>query len=392
MSTVAPDLDPVSRILEHTRERLPELLADIETLVTVESPSSDQAAVAAGAAAVSGVLARRLGATPDLVERGGVIHLRLRLGREPDDDRPPRVVLLCHQDTVWPIGTLARLPFSITDGILRGPGSFDMLTGLVMAIHAIAALRSEVGDDAVDGVTLLVTGDEEVGSPSSRDLILDECAGAAAVLVPEASADGGDLKVARKGVSLYRVEVRGRAAHAGLEPENGINAGLELAAQLAQIAALGDADAGTTVTPTSLTAGTTTNTVPAHAQVNVDVRAASLAELERVDAAIRTLQPTLRGAEITVHGGINRPPLERTATQDLYDRYRDLATALGLPVPAGVAVGGGSDGNFTGGAGIPTLDGLGAVGGGAHADHEHVIVDEIAPRTALLAGLVLSAG
>lgn len=171
-----------------------------------------------------------------------------------------------------------------------------------------------------------------------------------------------------------------------------MNAGLELAAQLPIIAALGRADAGTTVTPTTLTAGTTTNTVPAAAHVNVDVRAETTAELDRVDAAMRSLRPSLPGAEIVVAGGVNRPPLERAASLGLYERYRAVAAAMGIPAPDGVAVGGGSDGNFTGGAGIPTLDGLGAVGGGAHADHEHVVVAQIAPRTALLAGLILMAG
>ncbi|MGH8777136.1 MAG: M20/M25/M40 family metallo-hydrolase [Jiangellaceae bacterium] len=391
MTTLSPDPGTLRRLLDDAHDRLPAMLADIERLVRVESPSADLAAVAAGAEAVAAVLLDRLGARPEVLERDGVTHLRLRLGVESGAGAPPRVVLLCHQDTVWPIGTLDRLPFEHADGILRGPGSFDMLTGLVMAIHAIAAVRSVAGDGAVADVCLLVTGDEETGSVTSRSLILDEAVAAAAVLVPEASADSGALKVVRKGVALYQVEARGRAAHAGLEPEAGINAGLELAAQLPVVAGLGDASAGTTVTPTTLSGGTTTNTVPARARVDVDARASSAAELDRVDRAIRALTPVLPGAEVVVTGGLNRPPLERPASEQLYARYAALATTLGLPVPDGVAVGGGSDGNFTGGAGIPTLDGLGAVGGGAHADHEHVVVAEIAPRTALLAGMVLSA-
>lgn len=380
------DIDALSRLLDSSRDRLPAMLADIERLVRVESPSADHAAVAAGAAVVSAVLVERLGAQPEVLVRGGVTHLRVRFG-----NGPARVVVLCHQDTVWPVGTVDRLPFGIDEaGILRGPGSFDMLTGLVMAIHAIAAVRDVAGVTAIEDVSLLVTGDEEVGSVSSRELILAEAAGARAVLVPEASADGGALKVARKGVSMYRVEARGHAAHAGLEPEKGINAGLELAAQLPLIAALGDASAGTTVTPTTLAGGTTSNTVPSSAHVDVDVRATAAAELIRVDAAIRALRPVTPGADVVVTGGLNRPPLERSASAALYDRYAELAAMLRLPVPEGVAVGGGSDGNFTGGAGIPTLDGLGAVGGGAHAEHEHVVVAEIAPRTTVLAALILT--
>src|SRR5690625_4381569 len=401
VTTFVHDPDVLRRLLAASHDRLPTMLLDIERLVRTESSSSDLLAVAAGATSVAEVLQDRVGARPEVVERDGVTHLRGRVGpydtnRDPNSDtnsRPPRVVLLCHQDTVWPIGTLERLPFSISDsaetgaGIMRGPGSLDMLTGLVMAIHAVAAVRDVADPAAVADVELLVTGDEEVGSPSSRDLILQAAAGASAVLVPEAAADGGALKLARKGVSMYKVEVRGRAAHAGLEPENGINAALELAAQLPIIAGLADPSAGTTVTPTTLGAGTTTNTVPAQAHVHVDVRAVTTAELERVDAAIGELRPTIAGAEITVTGGISRPPLQRSASRELYAQYRDIATTMGVAVPDGVAVGGGSDGNFTAGAGIPTLDGLGAVGGGAHADHEHVVVSEIAPRTAMLAGL-----
>jgi glutamate carboxypeptidase len=292
------------------------------------------------------------------------------------------VLVLCHHDTVHPLGTLETMPYDITDGVLRGPGCFDMLAGLVMAFHAVAALAEN------DGVTLLVTGDEEVGSISSRALIEEEARGSAAVLVLEASADGGALKTARKGASMYDVAITGRAAHAGLEPEKGINATLEAAHQALAIAALGDAAQGTSVTPTTLTSGTTTNTVPAAAVLSVDVRAWTVAEQERVDAAIRALAPALPGASLEIRGGINRPPLEQQVAEPLYLRALAVAEELGLAALAHAQVGGASDGNFTAGLGIPTLDGLGAVGGGAHTVGEHLYVDRLVDRTQLLHALI----
>jgi glutamate carboxypeptidase len=240
-----------------------------------------------------------------------------------------------------------------------------------------AAAEGVLGGGA--GLTVLVTGDEELGSPSSRALIEEEAAGCAAALVLEASADGGALKTERKGVSLYRVRVSGRAAHAGLEPERGVNASVELAHQVLAVNGLGDAGRGTTVTPTLASAGTTTNTVPAVAEFAVDVRVRDTAEQDRVAAAMRGLRPVLDGARLEVAGGPNRPPLDAGASAGLFAR----AAAL-----AGAAVGGGSDGNFTAGVGTPTLDGLGAVGGGAHADHEHVLVAALPGRVALVAALV----
>lgn len=348
------------------------LIADLRTLVECESPSADPAALARSADLVARLGTERLGVAP---ERLG-IHLRWRLGG------PTRVLVLAHHDTVWPLGSLLTHPFGVTDGVLRGPGSFDMKTGLAMALHALGSLEDRTG------VTLLVTGDEELGSPSSQTLIEDEARGAAAALVLEASADGGALKLERKGTSIYRVLVKGRAAHAGLEPEKGVNASVELAHQVLAVAALGDPALGTTVTPTAATSGTTRNTVPAEAAVAVDVRARTVAEQQRVDTALRALTPVVPGAVLEIEGGINRPPLEAALSADLFARASRLAAAAGLPALTGVAVGGASDGNFTAGVGTPTLDGLGAVGGGAHADDEHVLVDRIADRTALLRALL----
>jgi glutamate carboxypeptidase len=369
------DLGVVARM----RASLPAVLADIEELVTCESPSSDLDAVARSADVVARVGERRLGTTPERIVVDGRTHLRWRLGGDG-----PRVLLLGHHDTVWPIGSLATHPFAIDAGVLRGPGCFDMKAGVIMAFHAAAEVT--LGGGA--GVTILITGDEELGSPSSRALIEEESVGCVAAFVLEASADGGALKTERKGVSLYRVRVTGRAAHAGLEPERGVNAAVELAHQVLAVDGLGDARLGTTVTPTAGSAGTTSNTVPAAGEFAVDVRVRDQVEQSRVDAAMKALSPVLAGARVDVDGGPNRPPLDAAASAALFDRAVKLAAELGLPALTGVAVGGASDGNFTAGVGTPTLDGLGAVGGGAHADHEHVLVDELPGRTALLAALI----
>ena len=358
---------------------LDELLADLRPLVECESPSSDLAAVSASADLVARIGTARLGVEPERLVVDGCHHLRWRLGSRPQAER---VVLVCHHDTVWPLGTLATTPYSLEDGVLRGPGCFDMLAGLVMALHATAALPDP------DGVTILVTGDEELGSPTSRALIEDEARGARAALVLEASADGGAVKTARKGTSMYEIAITGRASHAGLEPEAGVNAGVELAHRVLAVQELGDPAEGTTVTPTVSTAGTTLNTVPARATLSIDVRAWSLAEQERVDGALRAMEPTLPGAVLEVLGGINRPPLEESASAALADRAAAIAARLGLPEVTTAGVGGASDGNFTAGVGTPTLDGLGAVGGGAHAPGEHVLVDRLVDRTVLLRELV----
>lgn len=348
----------------------------IRRLVECESPSGDPDAIARSADLVAELGTELLGAAPERIDIDGVPHLRWRFGPST------RVLLLAHHDTVWQKGTIARLPFDVRDGILTGPGCFDMKTGLAMALHATAMLERR------DGVTILVTGDEELGSPRSRALIEETVTGARAALVLEASADGGALKRERKGVSLYEMAISGRAAHAGLEPEKGVNATVELAHLTLAAAALADEVSGTTVTPTLATSGTTTNTVPAHARLSIDVRARTAVELERVDAALRAHRPVTAGASIDVRGGINRPPLESRMSSTLCALATRIATALGLAPLEGVAVGGASDGNFTAGMGVPTLDGLGAVGGGAHADDEHVVVAEIAPRTRLLTELV----
>ncbi|MFI6884026.1 M20 family metallopeptidase [Streptosporangium canum] len=394
------------------------MLEDLEELVSCESFSADHEAVARSARVVADQGFRRLGARPETIVIDGVTHLRWTFGT-------PRVLLVGHHDTVWPVGTLADHPWSLVDGIARGPGVFDMKAGLVQAFHALAALPSP------EGVCLLVTGDEEVGSPSSRALIEESARGLAAAFVLEASADGGALKTARKGTSIYELVVHGRAAHAGLEPEKGANAAIELAHQILAVAGIADqVDGGrpgvtaaetspaaarglplppdpaapgaassggagglgpATVTPTVLSAGTTVNTVPALARVSVDVRVPTLAAQARVDELMRALSPRLAGTRLEVLGGPNRPPLEETSSAGLFALAQRIAAGLGLAPLSGVGVGGASDGNYTAGVGCPTLDGLGAVGGGAHAVSEHVVVAEMPGRTALLTGLIRGA-
>ncbi|MFJ2794377.1 M20 family metallopeptidase [Streptomyces sp. NPDC087290] len=367
------------------------MIADIERLVCCESPSDDLAAVARSAELVARIGAGHLGAEAERLVIDGRTHVRWRFGRTP------RVLLIGHHDTVWPVGSLSTHPFEVGDGVLRGPGCFDMKAGLVMAFHALADLigtgpRTSASGPGVahplDGVTLLITGDEEPGSPSSRELIEDEARSHAAALVLEAAGPGGALKTERKGVSRYEVLVRGRAAHSGLEPERGVNATIEAAHQILAVAALGEAAHGTTVTPTRVEAGTASNTVPASARFDVDVRIRDAAEQHRVDRAMRGLRARTAGAAVEVTGGPNRPPLQATASEDLFARACRLATDLGLGPLAQVAVGGASDGNLAAGVGTPTLDGLGAVGGGAHADDEHLLVAELPRRTRLLTALV----
>lgn len=385
------------------QDALPHILADIERVISIETPSDDTDAVARGAADFAALIEERLGVAPESLVVDGTTHLRLRFG-----SGPTRVVLVNHQDTVWPHGTLERLPFSTADGVLRGPGSFDMLTGAIMSVWATRMLLQAAGvavpptdgaagdagaaqglpaAEVLAGLSILVTGDEEIGSVTSSDLIRAEAREARAVFVMEASADGA-LKLSRKGTSMYTVLVHGKAAHAGLEPEKGIHAGLELAHQMQVVAELADAEAQTTVTPTKFSGGTTTNTVPALGQFDIDVRALTAEEQQRVDDAIRGLSPRIEGTRIEVRGGINRPPFEKEMSAALFERAVALAADLGIEQPRGVPVGGASDGNFTAGDGIPTLDGLGAVGDGAHAEHEHAIIEHIPPRTALLAALI----
>ena len=353
-----------------------EMLDDLRRLVEVESPSHDLGAIDRSAAAVAELIARLLGTDPELVASPAGPHVHWRGPGEP------RVLVVGHHDTVFPIGALASRPFTVADGHVTGPGVFDMKGGIVLAAHAVAAL------DDRSGIELLLSSDEEVGSGASRALIEERALACGAVLVLEPSADGGALKIGRKGVGTFEVTVGGRAAHAGLEPEKGVNALVEAARQVLDIAELADPGAGTTVTPTVASAGTAENVVPAVARVLVDVRVTSMDEAARIEAAMDRLRPHDAEATIGVSGHVNRPPMAVSASTSLFDLAQKVAVEIGLGPLQGVSVGGGSDGNFTAAIGIPTLDGLGVVGGGAHADHEWLDATSLPERAALLAGLI----
>lgn len=321
------------------------MIEDLRTLVEIESPSRDLDALRASATAVAAVIESRLGGRAVLVESEAGPHVHWSGGGDP------RVLILGHHDTVFPLGTLERRPFKVEDGQATGPGVFDMLGGLVQAIHGLATL------DDWSGVEILVTADEEVGSRSSRALLEERALACGAVLVVEGAAEGGALKTGRKGCGTFQVSVTGRASHAGLEPAAGVNALIEAAHQVLDIAALGRPDVGTTVTPTVASAGTLDNVVPAAATVVVDVRVESADEKERIESAFAALAPHLDEAEVAVAGAVSRPPMPESASTELFALAQKL-----FPGIEGKAVGGGSDGNFTAALGVPTLDGLGAVG------------------------------
>jgi glutamate carboxypeptidase len=351
-------------VLEH-------LVDDIRRLVEAESPSLAIESIQASADTLARLIEERTGRAAALVDGPAGPHVHWSGGGEP------RVLILGHHDTVFPLGTLARRPFTVDDGKLMGPGVFDMKAGIVQAIHSVAAL-----DDA-SGVEMLFTADEEVGSETSRALLEQRAIACGNVLVLEPSGDGGAVKTGRKGAGTFEVVVAGRAAHAGLEPHNGVNSLIEAAHQVLEIATFGDDDAGTTVTPTVAAAGTADNVVPAEARIRVDVRVASTSEKDRVEALMAGLRPVDAAASISVRGSIGRPPMPESASATLFP----LASAA-CPGIAGVAVGGASDGNFTAALGVPTLDGLGAVGGGAHADHEWVEAATLVDRVTLLHGIL----
>ena len=353
------------------RER--EMVADLEALVTHESPSNDPLLLDRALTRVDELFLRHLGSAGRRVRTGDTSALIW-------ESASPRVLVLCHVDTVWPRDTLTRWPFTVTGGRASGPGAFDMKAGLVQALFALHALG------APDGVRVLVTTDEETGSAASRPLIEEAARGLRGALVLEPAYDGA-LKVARKGVAQYVVHVEGRASHAS-EPTRGVNASLEMARQMLGIAQLADAERGTTVTPTRSSSGTTANTVPAHAELSVDSRAATEAEQQRVDAAMRALRPHDGAAKLIIEGGINRGPMSPATSRHLFELARSLAAELGLQPLTGIEAPGGSDGQLTAAAGTPTLDGLGAVGGNAHAEGEWVDVAAMPERAALLAALI----
>jgi glutamate carboxypeptidase len=296
-------------------------------------------------------------------------------------------LLLGHLDTVWPAGALGRIPFRVEAGVARGPGVFDMKGGIAVALAVLEAVaRGDVIPAA--GLALLLTPDEEVGTLASRDLLIAEALKRDRVFVLEPSGEGGAAKIARKGTGLVTARFSGVAAHAGLEPEKGASALLEMSRFALYADALADAPSGTSVVPTVAASGTAANVVPESATLSVDFRLWTQAEGERVVAGLRAYRPADPRVEVALDGGVNRPPMEATeASLALYRRAAALAKTLGFDLGA-VRVGGGSDGNLTASAGVPTLDGLGPSGAGAHARTEHLLVEDLPRRAALLAGLL----
>jgi glutamate carboxypeptidase len=367
--------------------RRADMTALLAALVETESPSDSPSHVDAA----GDLLARR-------AEHAGAAVTRVRCGDAgravralfPGADPSAEPVLLIgHLDTVWPLGTVGSRPFRVDGDVASGPGVFDMKAGLVQGLFALMALGA-AGRAPRRPVVFLATPDEELGSRQSRGVVEAEARGAAAALVLEpAAGPRGALKTARKGVGWYRIAVTGRAAHAGLDPGKGVNALDEMARVVLACHALADPARGTTVNVGVASGGTRANVVAAEAVCEVDVRVSGREEAGRVDAAIRALRPVNPEARLSVEGGLYRPPMERPdATAALLAVAREAAAALGLPDPGETAVGGGSDGNFTSALGVPTLDGLGAVGDGAHAVHEHVRLDRMVERAALVARLV----
>jgi glutamate carboxypeptidase len=376
---------PSRQILAYLRSHQEEMVALLSQLVEMESPSDDKASLDRLSTFLAGQL-RALGAqvtTLPQAEAGNHILARWGIGAGG-------VLLLCHMDTVWPIGTLAECPLRLEDGKLYGPGALDMKGGIVNALWAMRVLRKLEIFPALP-VTLLLTSDEETGSRTSRSTIEAEAVKHDAVFVLEpAQPPHGSLKTRRKGVGAYQVTVTGRPAHAGVDHEKGINAIEELAHQILAIQRFTDYQAGTTVNVGLAEGGTRSNVVPGRAWVRVDVRVVNADEAARLEAKMQSLKPHLAGAVVEVSGGVGRPPMVRTPEiAALYAQAEALAAEMGLELGE-AGSGGGSDGNFTAALGVPTLDGMGVVGDGAHATHEHVIVASLPERAACLAAMLHS--
>lgn len=363
------------------------IVAFTRALVEAESPSGDEAGskavvslLAAAAEAISGVTKIERVASENYGE-----HLRLRALGDSPKARP--IVILGHTDTVHPRGSLRQRPWRVESNRAYGPGVFDMKANCALALEVIRAC-ADTGIRPKRPVVLLFTCDEETGSLTGRQLVETEARSAHAVLVLEPPASGGRVKTGRKGTGMFSIEARGRAAHAGLEPEKGASAILELARQTDRLHALNGKGGGLSINVGVFQGGTLSNVVAAHARAEVDVRFTTLDEAARIESVILNLQPVDDRVQLIVKGGINRPPLERNAAVlDLYNRTKTIAHQLGFDLGE-TQVGGASDGNFAAAVGAPVLDGLGISGDGAHATHEHILIDDIPRRGALLAALI----
>jgi glutamate carboxypeptidase len=381
-------MPPMKELLRFARRKRPDMLRLLERLVRTESPSNDKAAVDCCGQILAAEWQRR-GATVEFLRqkhRGDHLLVNTRLGPASSSGQ---ILLLGHFDTVYDMGTLKLMPWRVTGGRARGPGVFDMKAGLTIALFAAQALR-ELRIAPKKSIVCLWTTDEEIGSESSRKFIEREARLSDAVLVLEpATGLDGKVKTARKGVGTAEIIVTGRAAHAGLNPEAGINAVHELALQIERIMRLNQPKRGTTVSVNVVEGGGRTNVIADHARGLIDLRVTTTAEARALEKRLHALKPILPGAKIAIRGGINRPPMERKNAAALFRHAQVLADELGMELGESF-VGGGSDGNFTAALGVPTLDGLGCAGEGAHAQHENIVLSALPARVALVAGLIAS--
>lgn len=381
----------IGRLHDYLRHRRAAMVNLLRDLVQRESPSHDKVAVDRLAGFLGGEWRQR-GARVKLIRprsAGAILRAEVKLGRGKPQGQ---LLALGHLDTVYAVGTLEKMPFRVRGGRAFGPGVFDMKGGIVQGLFALEAVQElEMDPVAPRKVVFLFTSDEEIGSEAGRRVLEREARRSRAVLVLEPSAGAkGALKTARKGVGEFELIVEGRAAHAGLEPEKGVNAIEELARQIIRLKKLERPRQGLTLNVDVIEGGTRTNVVADRARALVDVRITRKADGPRVERAMRKLKPMDKRAKLVIAGGINRPPLERTAQgAQLFRQARSLGRELGLSLKE-TAVGGGSDGNFTGALGVPTLDGLGPVGGGAHSPGEFIVVGHMPERAALTAGLLLT--
>ena len=373
------------RRLAYFEQRREEMIATIRELVEIESPSDNKAAVDR----LSEVGAAKFAALGGTIQ----VHQARDFGNHLQVDFVAKsggkpILLLGHYDTVYPLGTLAAMPCRLDGDKLTGPGVLDMKSGVGLMLQVLAALKEWHGE-LPRPVSVLLVSDEEVGSDSSRAITESLAKKAAAVLVLEPSYGlEGAVKTARKGVAEYQLKVTGKAAHAGLDFQKGVNAIVELARQIEKISGFTDLKKGLTVNVGIVAGGSRVNVVPAQATATVDVRIARMRDAAGIEKKMHSLRPFNRKCKVEVTGGVNRPPMERTAgVAALYAKAVAIASEFGWKLGE-AAVGGGSDGNFTAGLGIPTLDGLGGVGDGAHAPHEHILVSELPRRAALVAGLI----
>jgi len=375
-------------LLAALKPKLPAMLETLKAFVRAESPSTEKIAADLSALRVASSWKKRGVQVEILEQKHRGAHLRFTYQASPGALRK-QLLVLGHYDTVYASGSIEKMPFRIAGRRVFGPGVFDMKAGIVQALFALEALQQTPGCLSKK-IVFLWTSDEEIGSESSRKLIEAEAKRSDAVFVLEPSlGPKGLLKTARKAVGEAEITVYGRASHAGLAPEKGVNAIHELALQIARLKDCNDLSRGISVNAGVISGGTRANVIPDRAKSIVDLRALRLADMRAIEKRLRTLRPILRGAKLEVRGGFSRAPLERKHSAELFTRASALAGQMGLRIGECTA-GGGSDGNFTAALGIPTLDGLGAVGDGAHSPGEHIIAKAMPERAALLAALLLT--